>query len=119
MNRCRPVMSLVVGGSFPVRMACPGCDPWAAVSRLVGGQAPHRDAPLDRPRPEPEREAKAQGKIKGRGTGVHRKPCLHMGEGGTYREWQRAVGGAECAPTLRLVRASFAGLRCAWSDRMP
>lgn len=119
MNLRRPVMPLVVDGSLPVPMVCPGCDPSATLQRFAGGQAPRRDAPPGRPRLEPEREAKAQGKIKGRGTWARRKPCLHGGRGSTYQEWQRAALGAKPALALRMARASFAGFRCAWPGSVP
>lgn len=119
MNLRRPVMPLVVDGSLPVPMVCPGCDPSATVQRFAGGQAPRRDAPPGRPRLEPEREAKAQGKIKGRGTGARRKPCLHGGKGGTHSERQRAAHGARPALALSLARALYAGIRRALPDGEP
>lgn len=117
MNRRRPVMSLVVGGSFPLPKICPGCDPLSTVPRSAGGQTPRRDASPGRPRPE--REAKAQGKIKGRGTGARRKPCLHVGKGGTHAERRRAAHGARPALALSLARSLYAGIRRALPDDEP
>lgn len=109
MNRLGRVMSLVASVSLPVRTVCYERGLSATTPLLVGEQAPCRGALPGHRRSVPGRRARAQGKIKGRGTGARRKPCLHMGKGGTQEEWQRAVCGARPALVSGLACASFAG----------
>lgn len=110
MNRLRRVMSLVASVSLPVRTVCFERGLLAKTVLLVGEQAPCRGVLPGHRRSGSGRRARAQGKIKGRGTGARRKPCPHMGKGGTQEEWQRAVCGARPALVSGPACALFAGL---------
>lgn len=110
MNRHPPVMLVVAGASLPVRMVCFERGLSATTPLLVGEQALCRGVLQRHRRPGSGRRARAQGKIKGRGTYARRKPCLHVGKGGTQRKWQRAASGAKSKLVLGLACALFAGL---------
>ncbi len=111
MNPRRLVIPLVVSTPLPVRMVGPECGVLVAPLWRAGGKASCRDAPPSCRRTKSRGRTRAQGKIKGRGTGARRKPCLHMGKGGTHLEWQRAVRSAKLALALGKACAPFAGLR--------
>ena len=119
MSVHRPVMPLIVLAPFSVQAVCTTRAVSSTGHASIGDAASCGGASSDRRRPEPGQRSKAEGKIKGRGTLARQKPCLHVGEGSTHLEWQRAVRGAKPALALKLPCALFAGLRRTSMDSVP